>query len=176
VTDILLSALDWIVYPLWATLLLAASLLVYVGLGGNFVVLALALVYALVTGFSTISWTMLGILLGLAVIGEVIESILGVVYVARKGATRSGVFGVFFGGLAGAVLGSPLMPVVGTVLGSFVGAFLGAVGGEYFRSRNIEPSLRIGGHAFVGKMAAILVKHALGVAMVAIILRATWPR
>ncbi len=165
----------WILYIVWGAVLIVSSLLVYLGLGGNFILLGLALIWALATGFATIGWTLLGVLLGLALLGEGIESVLGIVYVARKGAGREGVAGAFVGGLAGAALGSPLMPVIGTVLGSFVGAFLGAVAGEYLRRRNLEPSLRVGGHAFVGKMAAIFVKHALGLVMIALILRATWP-
>lgn len=168
--------LQWAGFVLWALLLLVASLLVYVGLGGNFVILALALIYALATGFESIGWLLLAAMLAMAVAGEIIESVLGIYYVARKGATRHGVIGAFVGGLAGAALGSPVVPVVGTVIGGFVGAFAGAVAGEYLRESRLEPSLRIGGHAFIGKMAAILVKHAIGLGMVLLILRATWPR
>jgi uncharacterized protein YqgC (DUF456 family) len=67
------------------------------------------------------------------------------------------------------------MPVIGSILGSFVGAFAGAILGEYYQQRLLEPSLRIGTHAFIGKMLAILVKHAFGLTMIALILRATWP-
>jgi hypothetical protein len=55
------------------------------------------------------------------------------------------------------------------VIGGFVGAYVGAVLGEYLRERSIEPSLRIGLHAFVGKTLASLFKVALAVAMIALL-------
>ena len=61
------------------------------------------------------------------------------------------------------------------VLGSLAGAFAGAVLGEYLRNERLEPSLRIGGHAFVGRIAAMAFKHVLALVMVGLILRATAP-
>ena len=162
-------------FVLWALLLVVASLFVYLGLGGNFIVLGLALIHALATGFTSIGWGLLAVLLGLALLGELVEFILGNFYVVRKGASRPGFIGAFTGGLLGAVLGNGVVPVVGALLGSFVGAFLGAVTGEYVRQRRIEPSLRIGGHAFLGRMLSLLFKHAVSLVMVFLILRATWP-
>lgn len=174
-TEILQSIGGWAWYVVWSTMLLVASLLVYVGLGGNFVLLGLALVHALVTGFDPIGWPLLGVLLGVALVGELIEFVLGNFYVLKRGASGWGTFGGFAGGLMGAVVGNSIVPIAGAVLGSFVGAFLGCVAGEYWHQRHLEPSLRIGTHAFVGRVLAIVVKHALGLVMVFLILRATLP-
>lgn len=161
----------WTLYGLWAVLLVGSLLLTILGLGGNFFVLFLGFIYAALTGFQDVGWGLLLLLLGLAVLGEVIESLLGLVYVAAKGATRYGVGGAFVGGLVGASAGSAAMPVVGTILGSFAGAFVGAMAGEYLRERKLDPSVRIGWHAFAGKMLATLIKFALGVEMVWLLLR-----
>ena len=174
-TEILQAIGGWTWYVVWAVLLLSGSLLVYLGLGGNFVVLGLALVHALVTGFDPIGWPLLGVLLGLALLGELIEFILGNFYVLKKGASGVATFGGFAGGLLGALVGNSVVPVIGAVLGSFVGAFGGCVLGEYWRQQRLEPSLRIGVHAFVGRLLAIFVKHVLGLVMVGLILRATFP-
>jgi uncharacterized protein len=171
VTEFFASAGFWLLYGVWAVLLLASLLLTILGLGGNFFILALGFLYAAITGFQDVGWGLLLILLGLAVLGEVIESLLGLVYVAAKGATRYGVGGAFVGGLVGATAGSSVLPVIGTILGSFLGAFVGAMFGEYLRERRMEPSLRIGWHAFAGKMLATLIKFALGVEMVWLLLR-----
>ncbi len=165
----------WMVYVAWALLLLLASLLVYVGLLGNFVITALALIYALATGFQAIGWPLLAVLLGIALLGEGIEFVLGNFYVIRKGASARATVGGFVGGLVGAALGNGVVPLVGAIVGSFVGAFAGAVLGEYWHQRHLEPSLRIGAHAFIGRLLAILAKHALGLVMVFLILRATYP-
>jgi uncharacterized protein YqgC (DUF456 family) len=97
---------------------------------------------------------------------------LGLVYVAKKGATRWGVVGGFVGGIAGAVLGSGAVPVLGTLLGGLAGAFGGAVLGEYLRDQQLEPSLRIGVHATVGKLLATTVKFGLSVAGTVLVIRA----
>jgi uncharacterized protein YqgC (DUF456 family) len=173
--EILEAIGQWSWYFLWSLLLVTASLLVYLGLGGNFVVIGLALVHALITGFDPISWQLLLVLVGIAVLGEGVEFVVGTFYPAKQGATKAGVVGAFIGGLLGAALGNSLVPVIGAVLGSFVGAFTGAVFGEYQRNQRLEPSLRIGGHAFLGRMIAILFKHALGLVMVFLILKATFP-
>jgi uncharacterized protein YqgC (DUF456 family) len=174
--EILQALGQWSWYLLWSLLLIFASLMVYLGLGGNFVIIGLALVHALVTGFDPLSWHLLLILLGIALLGEGVEFVVGTFYPARQGASRSGVVGAFVGGLLGAAVGNSLVPVVGAVLGSFVGAFGGAVFGEYRRNQKLEPSLRIGTHAFIGRLVAILFKHALGLVMVFLVLRATFPR
>jgi len=166
---------QWSWYVLWALLLIVASLFVYLGLGGNFIILGLALVHALVTGFDPVGWRLLAVLAGLALVGELIEFVVGTFWVAKQGATKAGVAAAFVGGLVGAVLGNGLLPVAGAVLGSFVGAFGGAVLGEYRRRRRLEPSLRIGGHAFLGRLLAMVIKHALGLVMVFLILRRTLP-
>jgi uncharacterized protein len=165
----------WGLFFFWAMLLVLASLLVYLGLGGTMAVFMLALTHAVFTGFDPISWRLLALLGGLVVLAEGIEMLLGIFYTSKMGATRSGVIGAFLGGVIGAFAGSYVAPVFGTLMGGFFGAFSGAVLGEYIREKRIEESLRIGAHAFVGKLLAILFKHIVAMAMVGLILRATWP-
>ncbi len=136
--------------------------------------LAVAFLYDLAFGFTRIGWTWLGIFAGLLVLGEILESLLGILYVARKGASRAGVVGAFLGGMVGALLGSTALPVVGTILGSFAGAFAGAVLGEYWKNDQLEPSLRVGWHATVGRILATVVKLGLSLTGIVFVLRAAW--
>ncbi len=166
---------QWVGYMGWALLLMGVSLLVYLGLGGNFIILGLAAVYALVTEFATIGWPLLLVLLGLALAGEGLEFVVGTFYPARKGATGRGITLAFVGGLVGAALGQTAVPILGAVVGSFVGAFVGAVVGEYHNLHKLQPSLRLGIHVFTGKILAMFIKHALGLVMIMLILAATKP-
>jgi uncharacterized protein YqgC (DUF456 family) len=165
----------WSGYVLWSLLLIFASLFVYLGLGGTFIILGLALVHALVTGFDPVTWKLLAWLVGIALFGELVEFLVGTFYVAKKGAGKLGVIGAFIGGIVGAVAGNGVIPVIGALLGSFAGGFGGAVAGEYLQRERLEPSLRVGGHAFIGRLLSILFKHALALVMVFLVLRATLP-
>ncbi|NCQ34586.1 DUF456 domain-containing protein [bacterium] len=165
----------WIGFVGWSLLLLAVSLLVYLGLGGNFIILGLALMYGLVTGFDPVGWKLLLVLAGLALAGEGLEFLVGTFYPVSKGATGRAITWAFVGGLAGAVMGQAALPLVGAVLGSFLGAFAGAVWGEYRRLKVLQPSLRLGAHVFTGKLLAMIIKHMLGLVMIILILAATKP-
>jgi len=162
----------WVGVSAWTVALLAACAAVLLSLPGGWVALGLAVAWDAFHGFDAIGWLRLGVFTALLLLGEAVEAALGSLYVARKGATRWGIVGTFVGGIAGAILGSALLPVAGTLAGAFVGAFGGAVGGEYLRDRRLEPSLRVGFHATVGRLIAVFVKGALatgGAVMVA------WP-
>ena len=173
--EILQTIGQWSWFVLWSLLLVVASLFVYLGLAGNFIIIGLAVIHALVTGFDPITWQLLLILLGIALLGEGVEFVVGNFYPVKQGATKSGILGAFIGGLLGAALGNSIVPVIGAVLGSFGGAFAGAVYGEYGRNQQLEPSLRIGAHAFLGRLVAIFFKHGLGLIMVFLILKTTFP-
>jgi hypothetical protein len=162
----------WIGVSLWILLLLTANFLILVSLPGGWIALGLAVVFDAITGFTAVGWITLAIFAGLLVVGEVVESLLGLVYVAKKGATRWGMVGGFVGGLFGAIAGSGAVPVAGTLIGGLLGAFGGAVGGEYLRDQQLEPSLRIGVHATVGKLLATTVKFGLSVAGTVLVVRA----
>ena len=151
----------WAGAILWIALLAVCCFAILLSLPGGWVALGLALLYDLLHGFDAIGWVRLAIFAGLLAVGEGVEALLGTVYVAKKGATRTGVLGAFVGGIAGAIAGSPILPVIGTLIGGFLGAFGGAVAGEYLADRQLEPSLRVGFHATVGKFLAVSVKGVL---------------
>jgi uncharacterized protein YqgC (DUF456 family) len=152
---------------------LACLVLTFLGLGGNWVLCAIALVVKL-TGIGEMTWWWFVACVALAGLGELVEALLGAVVVARRGGTRWGIAGTIVGGIAGAILGSPVAPPIGTLVFGFVGAFLGAAGGEYLRDRRMDHAVRIGFWSFVGRSMATLGKVVLGFVIVWIIVVATW--
>jgi uncharacterized protein YqgC (DUF456 family) len=154
--------------------LFVALALNIVGLPGNWVLVGTALVVTLIPGFGDLTWTYFFVILGLALLGEAIESLLGLVVVAKKGGTRWGVIGSFLGGIAGVILGSAIAPPFGGVVLGFVGAFAGAVVGEYMREQHSDKAVRVGFWAFVGRSLAIMGKIACGVGIVWILIARTW--
>jgi len=155
--------------------LLLINTLIFVGLPGGWIALAAISLYAFATRFATVGWRMLLVMAGIAIIGEIVESLLGIVYVAHKGATKWGVLGAFAGGIAGAILGTAIVPLIGSIIFSFAGAFGGAVLGEYLYYRSLDRALRTGFFAFIGKLAAMFAKFALGLMILGLFIYRSWP-
>ncbi len=153
-------------------LLILCLFLVPLGLPGNFVIIALALFGAWITEFAHYGWISIGVMLGAAIVGEILEAILGSLVAGRYGATRYGMLGAFAGGIIGAILGTMVLPIIGTFIGSLAGTALGAPLLEWSRGANREDGVRAGFGAFLGRGLATAVKLAIGISMVTFILRA----
>jgi uncharacterized protein len=136
------------------------------GLPGLWVIVLGVVAYGWLTEFQTVSATFMGIIIALAVVGEIFESWIGFRYARRYGGSSRAGWGALAGGLVGAIVGVPI-PVIGSVIGGFVGAFLGAALFEYSLARRTEGAMKAGWGAVLGRAAAAGVKMALGVAMVA---------
>jgi len=158
---------------LFYIVLVASLLLNVVGLPGNWFVVVFALIATLIPPLD-VSWTGFFIILGLAILGEIIEAVTGMIVVAGRGGTRWGVLGSFVGGLAGVVLGAGIYPPIGSVVLGFLGAFAGAVGGEYVNTREGGEALRIGGWAFVGRALSTMGKVMAGAGMIYVLITQTW--
>jgi len=170
----LVSVLQHIGLVLFYILLFALNVTIFLGIPGGWFALAAIFVFDIATGFSTVGWVLLLVMLGIAILGEIIESFFGLVYVAQRGATRWGVLGAFVGGIAGAVGGGFVMPFVGSILFGLAGAFGGAVLFEYLYYRSLDRALQTGFSAFLGKLAAMFVKFALGLALLGIFIYRSW--
>jgi uncharacterized protein YqgC (DUF456 family) len=145
---------------------LIGLVLIPFGLPGLWVIVLGVIGYGWLTDFQTVSATFMGLIIGLAIIGEIFETWVGFRFAQRYGASSRAGWGALAGGLVGAIVGVPI-PVIGSVIGGFVGAFIGAALFEYSRARQTEGAVRAGWGAVLGRAAAAGVKMALGIAMVA---------
>ena len=154
---------------------LAGMLAIIFGLSGNFILLGLALLVGWLGGFSHISLLTLGVMLGLAILGEVVEAFLGIFTARKFGASKWGMIGTFLGGLIGAALGTVWLPLLGSLIGALVGAFGGAFAGEWMGGRGTKESARAGTGAFFGRVMATGFKLGIGVLLAYWILRGAYP-
>ena len=168
--EVILAKIGAVLLYLFMVALLSLTIL---GLAGNWFIVAIALVIKF-AGWGTMTWWWFGLVAALAVLGEVVESLLGLVVVIKKGGTRWGAIGSFVGGLLGVFLGAGLTPPIGSVLCGFLGAFVGAALGEYIRNERLEEALRVGFWSIVGRTLATMGKVAVGVGMIWIIVVQTW--
>ncbi len=152
----------------------ASDVAIFVGIPGGWIAFGIIFIFDLANRFSVVGWGLLLVMLGMVVVGEIAESFLGVVYVHQKGASGWGVFGAFLGGILGAVLGSFIMPVAGSIIFAFVGAFALAILFEYLKFRSMDKAVQTGFSAFVGKIAAMMVKFALACAVAGMFIVRSW--
>ena len=146
---------------------LAGMILVPLGLPGLWVMVIGVIGYGWLTGFATVGVWTIAVVVGLALLGEVIESWLGFRLARRYGASSRAAWGALLGGLVGAAVGVPV-PVVGSVVGAFVGSFVGAALLEYSHSRRAQMAAGAGWGAVLGRAAAAATKMALGLVIVVV--------
>jgi uncharacterized protein len=173
---------DWIYYPAAALLVIvcvAAWLTTLFTVPGNWIVVALAAGFAWLFPLAAgrgLTWTTVLVLVGVALVGEVIEFVAGAAGAARQGASRRAVVlslvGAGVGSILGLTVGTPI-PIVGSfvmaLLGGACGAFAGAYAGEYWKGRTDDERVAAGRGAFVGRLWGTVGKLAAGAIMLAIV-------
>jgi len=174
----------------WALLLVLAVLVFWfmnlLGLPGNWMIVGAAALYAWLIPDNTriaIGWPAVGVLTGLAVLGEVVEFAASAAGVKKRGGSWFGailaLIGSVIGALAGMVVGVPI-PVVGSLLAAVLfgglGALAGAMLGETMRGQSFDASLRIGQAAFWGRLLGTLAKAMIGAVMAGIAIAAVFVR
>ena len=140
------------------------------GLPGKFIIVGEALLYGWFHHFEPFTLSFVGILLGIAVLAELVESGLSAIVAKNFGGTRHGMFGAILGSILGAIAGTPVTLVWGTLVGAFTGAFLGATLFEWIRHQNIKQAIHVGLGAMLGAMGTVFFKLLVAVFMVILIL------
>lgn len=107
-------------------------------------------------GFVHVGWPVLAVLAVLTVLSFVVDVLATVVGAQRVGASGKALWGTFIGSIAGLFF----MPV-----GLFLGPLLGALLGEYWHSRELGRSTKVGLATWLGILLGMALKVALLVAM-----------
>jgi uncharacterized protein YqgC (DUF456 family) len=170
----LIEVLQHIGLVILYSVLFALNVCIFLGIPGGWIAYGAIVVYDAITGFSTLGWKWLVAMGIIMVVAEVLEALLGLVYVAGKGATKWGVLGAFLGGLAGAIAGSFVIPFVGSIVFGLIGAFALAVVFEYAYYRSLDKALQTGFFAFIGKLTAMFVKFALSLVNLGVFIYLSW--
>lgn len=166
----------WIV--LFILLLIVLWLSSLFGMPGNWLMIAVALIWTWLVGesFAEIGWLPLLVVVALAALGELLEfgaSVLGTKKVGggRRAATLS-VVGSVVGGIVGIFIALPV-PIIGWIFGSLlfacVGALIGATLGEKWQGSDMNASLKVGGAAFAGRLVGTVSKIVIGAMILVIV-------
>ena len=137
-----------------------------IGLPGTWLIVAASAVFALATDGAAIPWLAVILYALLSAAAEVFEALVGAWGAKKFGGSKWAMIGAIAGGILGAILFTAIVPVIGTLIGAFGGAFLGAFGLEYAVNRDFRQARSSGTGAFLGRIAAVVVKAGLAVAMI----------
>lgn len=156
---------------LLALALVAGWFMTLVNLPGNWVMAAAVALYTSVTPLEArfrLGWPIVAIVVGLALLGELVEFLAGALGATRAGASRRGammaIVGSMIGGVVGAVVGLPI-PIVGSVVAAVLFAALGALAGAMAAEssqRTTGELWQIGWGAFWGRLLGTLGKVLAG--------------
>jgi uncharacterized protein len=157
--------MDWLWYFI-LLLVMASGLFVNIlGLPGLWLLVAAVAGYAWVTGGVYVGWTGLLTLVGLGIVGEIVEFIAGGAGAKVAGGTKRAMAGSIVGALVGGILFSPVFPVIGTIFGACLGAFVGAAVIELAIRRDFGQAARVGTGAARGRFWGIIYKSLIGCIM-----------
>jgi uncharacterized protein YqgC (DUF456 family) len=134
-------------------------------------VLTAAVVEWQLPGEALFGWPLLVATAGLALLGEILEFVLGAAGARQAGGSRRGAALAIVGSIIGAIAGTPLIPipVVGTIIGACAGAFAGAVLGDLWAGQPLFRSVTAGQGAAVGRFWGTVAKFAIGALIVAML-------
>lgn len=174
---------------LWAALVTLLNLLwliaAVLGLPGTWLIAgtSAAFTWWLATGSGAerplfMSALVLVTLLVLAVAGEILEFWAAAAGARSGGASRRGAIGALLGSIVGAIAGTIWIPipVAGSLIGACLGAAFGATTFEVHAGRDIDPSIRAGLGAGIGRLGGSVAKLAICAVMwIIATVAAFWP-
>ncbi len=159
----------------------AGVIMVALQLPGTWVMLLATALFAWLywgDGDPIIGGWMLGLLAGLAILGELVEGLAGALGAKGAGGTKRGVALAIALGILGAILGTVFIPiiVVGTLVGAALGSGVGSILGDLWAGREWKLALKAGGGAAVGRFAGSVGKLAVACVMwMLVVVALVWP-
>lgn len=143
--------------------MLVSLVLIPIGLPGLWLIIVLVMGLVLA---GWLSWTFGLIAAGVAAVAEVCEFLVLRQFGKHFGGSRRAFWGAVIGGMAGLFVGLPI-PVVGPLVTAFLGTFAGAGLVTYLETRSIERSTRVGWGLVLARTAAVALKIATALAIIA---------
>ena len=155
-------------------LMILSLALIFLGLPGTWVILALAGLWAAFTDDSGLGWRFFALLGGMAGIGEFAEFSAGYFGVKRFGGSGKGSLGGMVGAVVGGILCATLFFGFGALLGALAGGFVGCYLMEKITGAAHGPALRAAFGATLGRFGGFVVKLGIGIGMIWITVPRIW--
>lgn len=146
--------------------------LTLVGIPGIWLVLLMAVVWEVATPTTSLftPWS-IGIAAALVLLAEVVDFAAGAVGAKIGGGGKRAAWGAVIGAILGAILGTFVIPipVIGSIAGAAIGSGAGAMIGHIDEAETRGQLVKVGGGAAAGRLVAIIIKLAIGLAVVCVL-------
>lgn len=173
-----LSAIFWSFWAIAGLLILSNATAVVLNLfmlPGNWLMVLTVTLYATFSNYGRgPGWGIVAVSVSLALLGEILETVMGSAKAAKRGASRRAMLLSLVVSMAGSFLGTFLIPIpiagtlIGAIAGAAGGAFLGAWLGEAWKGTSMERRTAIGTAAASGRMIGMAAKLLVGVVIFAV--------
>ncbi|WP_169717723.1 DUF456 domain-containing protein [Sporomusa silvacetica] len=146
-----------------------------IGLPGNWLIFFTALGYGYLESFTHMNATVLLLLFGALLIGELAEFVAGSLGAKKENASRAAIAAAFIGGIVGGLVGTGFMPGLGSIAGAIGASFAAGYLAEYAFTGNKEQAARVAKSIVIGQAMGLIFKLAVAIGMVAFIIsQLTW--
>lgn len=166
-------------YTISTVFIFILSLLLFLnifGLPANWIILLAAILwdvfYPATDGISAIYWIFL---VGLAILGEIIETFLQLSKAKKYGSSKSGTIGGMLGAIIGSILCAPFFFGLGAFAGALGGAWFGCFIFELLKGRDFDAAKHAAVGTMVGRFLGTVCKCGIGGFMISIITSHVWP-
>jgi len=157
-------------------LMVLVLLLNFFSLPANWMLIGLAAAWEYMgSSASQMSLGFFALLVGLAILGELLEFGLLALKAKKYGSSNSGLFAGLVGAVIGAIICAPFLFGFGALLGALAGAWLGCYLMEFMRGGGHEKAMQAAMGALVGRFLGTVCKCAVGAIILTCIARAVWP-
>ncbi len=145
------------------------------GLPANWILLGLVALWKYLHPDATAMGVLFfSLMIGLAVLGEVLEMAMQIIKARKYGSTSSGTFAGMIGAIAGAILLAPLFFGLGALIGALLGAWIGCFLMERLKGMPTAKAVDAAFGAMVGRFLGTVCKCGIGGAMLALTGRYVW--
>lgn len=162
------TTIDIALVVILAAICCASVALSLLQLPGTWTILVSATLYALYYDWARIGWKTLAVMVVLAVIGEIVETLGGAVLAKRSGASKRAAWYGLAGGMIGAIFLSIPVPVIGTIIGAAIGCFAGALVAELQEGKRLDEGTKSGFYTAVGRTLGSMFKVMIAVTIACI--------
>lgn len=150
-------------------LLMSVAMLLHLfGLPANWVALVCAILWFFLVPGNGLTWGVVGLLITLAVSGEILEMLLGLFWGRKYGASGKAGLAGMIGAFAGAIAGASFLFGIGAFPGAMAGAFAASLLAELVGGAPVRHAVVAAWGTMLGRFGGTVMKAAIGCAMIAI--------